>query len=264
MYKKLLKHIDDLKNKILDYNIFINDELIESLQNYYHVRLTYSSNYIEGFTYTEEETYNLIFNHQVANFKSALETGAVKAHDLCFKHMMTLQNDDYIEEVDILKFHELLLGGLENQAIACRYRDREVRVGNQIFMPSFKVKSAMRHMFELLETAKETIHPVLFAIRIHKDIIFIHPFMDGNGRVARLAMNTVMLQNKFLPIDIPPNRRFDYQMSIQKNYEDNTSFYMFMLNQAVESHLFMLNKLKDRTKNVDEKCIKKNKPLKLK
>jgi Fic family protein len=41
--------------------------------------------------------------------------------------------------------------------------------------------------------------------------------MDGNGRVARLAMNTVMLQNKYLPIDIPPENRREYQNSIQKN-----------------------------------------------
>ncbi|MDR2444207.1 MAG: Fic family protein, partial [Deltaproteobacteria bacterium] len=187
--------------------------------------------------------FNLIFNNQVADFKSPLETGAVRAHDLSFQYMMTLQNNEDVNESDILKFHSLLSGGLENNAIAGKYRDKDVRVGHQIFIPPFKVKSVMLNMFELLDKTKEKLHPILFALKIHKDIIFIHPFMDGNGRVARLAMNTLMLQRKCLPIDITPDNKLEYHKSIQNSYYDNKSFYIFMLNQAIESYVSMLEKL---------------------
>jgi Fic family protein len=165
--------------------------------------------------------------------------------------MITLQNDEDFEESDLLKYHELLSGGLENKAIPGRYRDKDVRVGEQIFIPPFKVKSAMKQMFELLEVQKEKLHPVLYAIKYHKDIIFIHPFMDGNGRVARLAMNTVMLQNKYLPIDISPQERFNYQTSILQSYKDNSAFYIFILNQTVKTYSFILYKLEKGIYNIN-------------
>lgn len=243
MFEEKLAKIDRLNEEILKYEPFINKTLIGTLGNYYHIRLTYTSNYIEGFTYSEEETFNLIFKDQQAPFKSVLEIGAVRGHDLCFKYMMELQNKSYIEEKDILKFHSLLSGGLENNTIAGQYRKGEVHIDGQLFLPHFRVPSAMKKLFDLLEEQSKILYPVLLAIRYHKDIIFIHPFMDGNGRVARLAMNTVLLQNKYLPIDITPGNRMNYHLSIKETYNNPVAFYEFMLSQAYESYNFMLDKL---------------------
>jgi hypothetical protein len=91
MFKEKLLKIDRINKEIMKYEPFINETLTESLENYYHIRLTYTSNYIEGFTYSEEETFNLIFKNEKAPFKSVLETGAIRGHDLCFKHMIELQ-----------------------------------------------------------------------------------------------------------------------------------------------------------------------------
>ncbi|MDR1112063.1 MAG: Fic family protein [Deltaproteobacteria bacterium] len=244
MFIDKLKKIHELKLKLSKYKLFLNDELIKYLENYYHVRLTYSSNYIEGFTYTEEETFNLIFNNQTADFKSALETGAVRAHDQCFRYMMELQTGLYLEERDVLKFHELLAGGLENDAIPGRYRTGRVQIAGKEFISPDRVPGAMKMMFRNLEEAREKeYNPILLALRYHKDIVFIHPFMDGNGRVARLAMNTIMLQNNYLPIDIPPEKRSAYHQSIKNTYTNPNSFFQFMLDQAIDSHQFMLVKL---------------------
>jgi Fic family protein len=87
----------------------------------------------------------------------------------------------------------------------------------------------MKQLFNLLKERSEILHPVFLAIRYHKDIIFIHPFIDGNGRVARLTMNTVLLQNQYLPIDIPPNNRMNYHLSIKETYSNPVAFYEFML-----------------------------------
>jgi Fic family protein len=119
-------------------------------------------------------------------------------------------------------------------------------VGEQLFLPPQLVNQAVKDMFRLLESAQEKLPPVLFGIRFHKDLIFIHPFMDGNGRVARLAMNTVLLQHKYLPIDISPDKIMEYHKSITATYEDSTAFYKFMLQQAIQSYEFLLQKLKLR------------------
>jgi Fic family protein len=245
MYSELLSKIDNLNNKLTEYGIFNDEKLTDALEKYYQIRLTFTSNFIEGYTYTEEETFRLIYKNEIANFKSPIETGAVRGHVLCYKYMISLQNDEYIEENDVLMFHKLLSGGLENNAIAGRYRDKDVRVGSQIFIPHFKVKNAMKNMFESLENLQDTMHVVLLAIKYHKDLIFIHPFMDGNGRIARLIMNTTLIQNKYLPIDIAPEYKDQYHESIRKTYNDSSVFTTFMLNQAINSYNYALNRIEN-------------------
>jgi Fic family protein len=244
MFANELNNINRLIKYFLENNFFDKNVLIDSLERYYRVRLTYTSNYIEGFTYDEDETYDLIFNNKAADFKLALETGAVRGHDLSFKYMMKLQNENYLEEEDILKFHELLAGGLENNAVAGRYRSNRVHIGGREFISPDRVRMAMKKMFKNLEEARDNdFSPILLALRYHKDLVFIHPFADGNGRVARLAMNTILLQNKYLPIDIHPDYRQDYHLSIAKTYTDSNAFFKFMLEQAIVSYTFMINKL---------------------
>ncbi|MDR0621866.1 MAG: Fic family protein [Deltaproteobacteria bacterium] len=240
MFEDKLSKLDNFKTQLSKFKVFDDEQLVKSIENYYHVRLTYTSNTIEGFNYTQQETHDLIFKGKVAESRTILETGAVRGHDSCFDYMMDLQTESYLDEQDILKFHKLLAGGLENQAIAGRYRDRFVKVGDYVFLPPDRVKGAMKNMFDLLDKSREKMHPVILAIRYHKDLLFIHPFMDGNGRVARLAMNTVMLQNNYLPIDIPPDKILQYQSSIAQSYRDSFVFYDFMLDSAIDTHEHMI------------------------
>jgi Fic family protein len=246
MIQKKLKQIEEYNKALKEYKVFVNDQLTKSAENYYHIRLTYTSNYIEGFSYTEQETYNLIFKGQTADFRSVLETGAVRAHDECFKYMMELQTENYLKESNILKFHYLLSGGLENNAIAGRYRTERVHIAGKEFIAPEKVPGAIKKMFANLEEARENnYNHILLSLRYHKDIVFIHPFTDGNGRVARLAMNTVLLQNNYLPIDISPEYREAYHQSIKNTYIEADAFYIFMLDQAIKTYQFMMEKLDD-------------------
>jgi hypothetical protein len=48
-------------------------------------------------------------------------------------------------------------------------------------------------------------HPVLFSARLHKKLAQTHPFIDGNGRICRLSMNAVLVQNGYPPAIIPPS-----------------------------------------------------------
>jgi Fic family protein len=145
--------LDNLKEEFGRHNIYINDELRKSIQNYYHIRLTYTSNYIEGTNYTEEETKKLIVSGQKTSNRTSFEACAVLGHDKAFLHMISLQNKGIIDESDVLKFHESLGHGLENNAVAEQYRNINVRVGSYLFLPHERVRHAMKQMFENLKIA---------------------------------------------------------------------------------------------------------------
>ena len=56
---------------------------------------------------------------------------------------------------------------------------------------------------------------IVFAAEAHARLVSIHPFRDGNGRVSRLVMNTILLQHGYLPVSIPPVFRHDYISALQ-------------------------------------------------
>ena len=79
-------------------------------------------------------------------------------------------------------------------------------------------------------------HPVEFAAIIHKDLVTIHPFIDGNGRAARLLMNLALLQAGYPVAIIPPILRRDYLDTLNKTHKgDDGHFINFIAGVCYES-----------------------------
>jgi Fic family protein len=98
-----------------------------------------------------------------------------------------------------------------------------------------KIQSEMDALFHWVATAREKVHQVKFAAQLHKRIIFIHPFKDGNGRIARLMMNTALIQEGYLPAVIPPVLRQEYIELLEKAHRDDKSFERFIAERVIES-----------------------------
>lgn len=84
----------------------------------------------------------------------------------------------------------------------------------------------------------------------------VHPFSDGNGRISRLAMNTILIQNGYLPAMIPPVLRSDYILAVEKtHYGKNNDFYKFIARCEYETLKSMVRMLgePDPIENVDNK-----------
>ncbi|MCL2052434.1 MAG: Fic family protein, partial [Lachnospiraceae bacterium] len=88
-----------------------------------------------------------------------------------------------------------------------------------------------------IEEERDAMHPVRFAAMLHLKFVTIHPYIDGNGRVARLLMNTALIQDGYMLAVIPPVLRMDYMSHIRhyqhKGYAE--SFCDLIAERVVES-----------------------------
>ena len=260
-YSEILKKSTDVQSKIALHRPF-EDNLLKRIKDYYRVSCTYTSNSIEGFSYTETETKVLLEDGLTAGGKPLRDMYAVLGHAKAHDYMFQIIKKDTITEKDILTFHSLLSGALDNNAIPGSYRQERIFITgtDYKFLNPEEVPQAMKEFFLKLESMENKHHPIELAAFAHKNIATIHPFGDGNGRVARLAMNTILIQHGYLPAIIPPILRNDYIAALKEaNFGSDLNFKKFIARSAYEELLSMYRHLGDASPKAVSDCTKENK-----
>jgi Fic family protein len=113
--------------------------MLDSVKRYYRVGTVYTSNAIEGFSYTENETKILIENGLTAGGKPLRDALAVIGHAKAYDYMFDIMKKPHIKENDILLFHSFLEGSLDNSSVPGKYRDRNVHIsGSDVTLPNWK------------------------------------------------------------------------------------------------------------------------------
>lgn len=242
----LLHQLDENQRAINAFRPFADPHALGELQKFYRVDATYASNALEGCTYTLSETKILLEDGLTAGGKPMREAYAVLGHAKAFDHMFALMHSKVLTEEDILTMHGLLAGGLENEATAGKYRNVPVFITGSKYetTPVDAIPGRMAALCAFMRENATGMHPVLLAAQVHKELAFVHPFADGNGRLARLAMNTLLIQRGFLPVIIPPVLRAEYVASLEQAHEDDAPFVGFIARCALESQKDMLRLLR--------------------
>jgi Fic family protein len=97
----------------------------------------------------------------------------------------------------------------------------------------------MDDYFQFYQLHKKRLHPVILAAEIHERLVSIHPFIDGNGRTARLAMNLVLLQQGYTRANIKGEdaSRLKYYETLQQVQLDNDRmpFYHLIADETLRS-----------------------------
>lgn len=206
-----IKEADALKQELDTYRP-LKPEVAKQLKEYYKIGLTYTSNAIEGNSLTESETKVVIEDGLTIGgkpLKDHLEAlGHAQAYDFLFE---IVQKSKEISEADILKFHQLFFEKIDEEK-AGKYRQVKVFVsGTDFLFPSpAQVPILMKEFVAQISNKKTALHPIEFAAWLHQRLVDIHPFVDGNGRVARLLMNLALLQAGYVVTIVPPIVRADY------------------------------------------------------
>lgn len=227
--KNLFKEIDLLQHQINEHRP-LSPQVLKQIREYFRVGFTYASNAIEGNTLTESETKVVLEDGITIGGKPLRDhleaIGHAKAYDYIFD---TLLKKKDISEDDFKKLHSLFYQNID-QARAGVYRKELAYISGSDYpipLPQ-QLSELMLRLPSTLKALRKKYHPVEFSALAHKEFIFIHPFIDGNGRVARLIMNLILLQEGYTIAVIPPELRKDYIASLEKAHENDADFIQFI------------------------------------
>lgn len=193
-------------------------DLVKNLEQWFIVELTYTSNAIEGNTLTRKETAVVVEKGLTVSGKSLVEHLEATNHASALQTVLKLaegKTKDLTEHA-ILDIHETILKGIDD-GNAGHYRTIPVRIsGSMVILPNpVKVPNLMTRFTKDITGARNW-HPVALAAEAHYQLVTIHPFVDGNGRTARLLMNLILMQNGYPPALIRKRDRLRYIKSLEQ------------------------------------------------
>lgn len=245
---EILKYITSISLKIGEVNAKYLIKTNPTLRKQNQIKTIHSSLSIEGNTLTEEQITAILENKRVVGpEKDILEV--LNALDV-YKNINKLKPES---EKDFLKAHQLLLQKLINEPGKYRKQGVGIVKGSKVehIAPPFgNVPYLMKDIFEYLKDKNEL--TLIKSCVFHYEMEFIHPFLDGNGRMGRLWQTLILMQEypifEFLPFEtlISKNQNEYYNaLSISDKEGKSTKFIEYML-KIIESSLIDL--LKNSTK----------------
>lgn len=234
----ILKSLDAKKKRLQ--RLAVPDEQLANMREWYRVELTYSSNALEGNTLNRRQTALIVDKDLSVAGKSLTEHIEAVNHAQAIDHIWQLADKSQPQDIDaktILTIHNLILNKIDD-ANAGRLRRVPVRVaGSRTVFPNYmRVSAMMDELVKYIQTSRT--HTCLKASQAHLRLVSIHPFVDGNGRTARLLMNLLLLQAGWPPAIIRKEDRLLYLRLLEDvQMNDRTEpFHIFVL-QAIERSL---------------------------
>ena len=207
----------------------------EYLVEEFGVLFTYHSNRIEGVntTLTLNDTKNILNNSYdldgVVDKNKKKEINETINHQNAFKYIFECLNNNEDIITVILKLHQIVGSGIINGAGS--YKEREnymlISSGREIdFTKPELVESEMNKLRLKYENEWQKLTVYERAVCIHMAIVNVHPFSDGNGRVARLLMNYELIKNNYPPVNINEGQKLSYyalleEINVDVDYQES-------------------------------------------
>ncbi len=193
-YERILR-----KKKELDNLRPLPKIALEKLRNQFAIELAYNSNAIEGNTLTLKETKLVIEEGITIKGKPMREHFEAINHQKAFvllENIVKKKTD--ITEHMIKDMHKIILTWIDDE-YAGRYRNVNVSILGAIRSPPRfeKVSKRMEEFINEIKTNPEKLNVIELAGLIHYRLAEIHPFIDGNGRTARLTMNLFLMSHGY-------------------------------------------------------------------
>lgn len=235
-----LSQCDKLQQQLWAYRP-MSDETLKSLREYYRVGLTYTSNALEGNSLTESETKVIIEDGLTIEGKPLRDVYEAVGHAQAYDYLYDLSHQVPLSEEIICHLHQLFYQQIEPLK-AGKYRQVPVFIsGSQYAVaPVAEIGKRMAQLLQWYNNNEGKLHPVVLAAELHKRFVFIHPFVDGNGRMARLLMNLSLMRNDYNIAIIPAITRSEYISSLEKAHTDELVFVDFITDRVIMTQMDIL------------------------
>lgn len=244
----ILKLITSISEKIGQVNAVYLVKQSPQLRKQNRIKTIHSSLQIEGNTLTEEQITAIIENKRVlAPQKDIAEVlNTLKVYD-------KLRAFKPHSEKSFLEAHQILMKGLVENSGSYRKNSVGIVKGSKLAHlapPAENLSFLMKDLFNYVKNKEEL--TLIKACVFHYEMEFIHPFLDGNGRMGRL-WQTVILMNEypvfeFLPIETiisATQEKYYKALSISDKQGKSTVFIEYML-EVIDKALFELLKFNNR------------------
>jgi len=235
-FQNRIKEADQLRQEINSRRPLSRHALAQ-LKEYYRIGLTYASNALEGNSLTETETKIVLEDGITIGGKSLKDHFEAMGHSEAFDLLYKLAKKSDITERHILELHKLFYFRIDPKH-AGHYRKVGVVVaGSTLTFPKpAELPAAMRDFLAELPGKRATLHSIEFSAWLHIGLVSIHPFVDGNGRTARLLMNLALMQAGYPVTIIPPVVRNAYIDALKaSNGGDHQPFINLLSSMVWES-----------------------------
>jgi Fic family protein len=194
---------------------------------------SYFSNYIEGTVFEINEARKIIVSNKPLPARNDDSHDILGTYHLVSKKQEMLIVPETPEDfLKILGFrHKILLSARHDKAPG-KFKDKNNYAGQTAFVDFTLVRGTLLKSFDFYRALE---HPFSKAAYMMFVVSEVHPFLDGNGRIARVMMNAEFVKGGETKIIIPTVYRDDYMGALKKlTKKSDTNTYIRMLQRAQE------------------------------
>lgn len=237
---KMLEFVSSISEKIGRISGYTDFETKPHLRKNNRIKSIYSSLAIEANSLSLPEVRDVINGHIVLGPQREIQE-VKNAYDAYDK----LNEINPYSVSELKKYHSIMTYALVNDSGSFRKGEEGVFDGDKcIFMapPANLVPSLTEDLFHWMSREKNRVHPLILSSVFHYEFVFIHPFSDGNGRMARLWQTAILTKWKpifqFIPIESQIYKYQDryYNAISDCHVEGNSNLFIeFMLEMIDET-----------------------------
>src|SRR3989344_201200 len=223
---------------------------VQKLREQMEIEMTYNSNAIEGNSLTLRETWLVLNEGMTIKGKPLKDHLEAKDHKeaLDFLYELVSGKRCTISEHLVRQLHQLVVQETEKEW-AGKYRNGAVIIGGAKHTPpdALDVLRQMANLMQWLKKNERKLHTIELAAIMHHKLAATHPFFDGNGRTARLAMNVLLMRKGFPLAIILKNDRKKYYAVLQKADKGDEAALTLFIAQAVERSIDLYLRIFSKT-----------------
>ncbi len=250
---QVLNEVDRLMEEVRELRP-INPDQERRIMQKFRLDWTYHSNAIEGNSLTFGETRAFLLHGITAQGKPFRDYLEIRGHHAAIDFVLDLVRQKRpLTEAAIRELHETIM--VEPRYVDAQTPDgrptrRLIGIGEYKTAPNHvrtstgeihyyaSPEETPARMGDLMQwyQAQNDLHPLILAATFHYQFVSIHPFDDGNGRMARLLMNLILMQHEFVPVVVSLESKEDYLLALEVgDAGDLEPFNVFIGEQLIHS-----------------------------